>query len=363
MFNKKICKSIPKNSKKIFGSGGSQTVIIITPKNEVYKFFIVFSRKDKDDKRKKKEMKDYMREINIQKYLTKNIVDKNISPHIARLKSSILCKSSPSFLFTKCPSFKKLLKTPEKKIKLPKECKYLISGHPIKIEKGFFIANIEYCPMTLGNVILQLMRKSNKTLKNNLNRLLFQIIYTLAIIQKKYPFFIHHDLFMRNILVKEYKCKKNDYFRYYFDKFTYDIPANGYMVKITDFGITTLDKKHLGTGKLIKSPYEDVFHIIRDIYHGQNLGAESCVSIARKRKNKKKERFLHNYFSKFINTKFLKEIEKNGQLKHIEWNWRMFYDPELAKLFKVKLPKEYLKHFVKIYPKNDNHNIIEEFGK
>ena len=188
MFNKKICKSIPKNSKKIFGSGGSQTVIIITPKNEVYKFFIVFSRKDNNDTHKKKEMKDYMREINIQKYLTKNIVDKNISPHIARLKSSILCKSSPSFLFTKCPSFKKLLKTPENKIKLPKECNYLISGHPVKVEKGFLIANIEYCPMTLGNVILQLMRKSNKTLKNNLNRLLFQIIYTLAIIQKNIPF-------------------------------------------------------------------------------------------------------------------------------------------------------------------------------
>ena len=62
MFNKKICKSIPKNSKKIFGSGGSQTVIIITPKNEVYKFFIVFSRKDKDDKRKKKNERLYERD-------------------------------------------------------------------------------------------------------------------------------------------------------------------------------------------------------------------------------------------------------------------------------------------------------------
>lgn len=32
----------------------------------------------------------------------------------------------------------------------------------------------------------------------------------------------------------------------------------------------------------------------------------------------------------------------------------------MSKLFKVKLPKEYLKHFVKIYPKNDNHNIVED---
>ena len=79
--------------------------------------------------------------------------------------------------------------------------------------------------------------------------------------------------------------------------------------------------------------------------------------------NKKKEKFLHKYFSKFINTKLIQEIEKNEQKKHIDRNWKKLYDPEMSKLFKVKLPKEYLKHFVKIYPKNDNHNIVEEFGK
>ena len=360
---KSLCKSIPKGSKRIFGSGGSKTVIVITPDKKVYKYFMVFSYKDMDDKWIKNELKDFNREINIQKILTKNIVNKNLSPHIAILNTSLHCKSAPHFLFNKCPSFKKLLKTPKKKMKLPQECMYLIRGYPVKIEKGFIIANIEYCPLTLGEVILKLMRKSNKTLEINLNRLLFQVIYTLAIIQKKYPYFVHHDLFMRNILATENKSGKNDYFRYHFGKYVFDVPANGYVTKITDFGLTNLDKKNQETPKLVKSPYEDVFNIIYDIYNGQNLGAESCISIARKRKNEKKEKFLHKYFSKFINTKLITEAEKNKQKKYIDREWRKFYDPEMSKLFKVKLPKEYLKYFVKIYPKNDNHNIVEEFGK
>jgi hypothetical protein len=364
MINKSLCKSIPKNSKKIFGSGGSKTVIVITPDKKVYKYFMVFSHYDLDDKWIKKQITNFRREINIQKILTKNIVNKNLSPHIATLDASLFCKSAPHFLFNKCHSFKKLLKTPKKKMKLSQECKYLVEGYPVKIEKGFLIANIEYCPLTLGEVILKLMRKSNKTLENNLNRLLFQLIYTLAIIGKKYPYFVHHDFFIRNILATENKGGKNDYFRYHFGKYVFDVPAYGYITKITDFGETNLDKKNQETPKLVKSPYEDVFNIIYDIYNGGNHGAESCISIARKRKNEKKEKFLHKYFSKFINTKFIQEIEKNKRKKSLmKWNWRMLYDPEMSKLFKVKLPKEYLKHFIKIYPKNDNHHIVEEFGK
>jgi len=363
MVDKSLCKNIPKDSKKIFGSGGSRTVIIITPEKKVYKYFTVFSYKDMDDKWIKKEIANFRREINIQKELTKNIVVKNLSPHIAKLDDFLFCKSSPHFLFKDCPSFKKLLKTPSQKIKLPKECYYLIQGYPVKIEKGFLIANIEYCPLTLGDVILKLMRKTNKTLENNLNRLLFQLIYTLAIIEKKYPYFVHHDLFIRNVLVTENKGGKNDYFRYYFGKYIFDVPANGYITKITDFGETNLDKKNQETPKLVKSPHEDVFNIIYDIYNGSNLGSKSCMSIARKRKNGKKENFLHEYFSKFINTKLIQEIEKNKQKRHINRNWRMLYDPEISKLFKVKLPNQYLKQFVKIYPKNDNHNIVKEFGK
>lgn len=38
---KSLCKSIPKGSKKVFGNGGSKTVIVITPDKKVYKYFMV----------------------------------------------------------------------------------------------------------------------------------------------------------------------------------------------------------------------------------------------------------------------------------------------------------------------------------
>lgn len=358
-----LCENIPEKSIKIFGSGGSKTVIIITPERKVYKYFTVLSYKDTDNKWVKKEMSGFKTEINIQKELTRHIVITNLSHHVVRLDDSLFCKSSPHFLFEDCPSFEKILKTPAKETKLRRECNYLFEGYPIKIEKGFLIANIEYCPLTLGNVIFKLMRKTNKTLENNLNRILFQLVFTLSVIQKKYPYFVHHDLFMRNILATDYRAKKNDYFRYYFDDYVFDVPVKGYMVKIADFGLSNLNEKNKNTPKLVKSQHEDIFNIIYDIYNGQNLGAVSCMSIAKKRKNKNKEEFLHQYFSRFINTELIQEIENNRKKRYINSNWRMLYDSKMAKLFKVKLPRQYLKQFVKIYPRNDSHNIVMEFGE
>lgn len=359
--NRSLCNSIPKKSKKIFGSGGSKTVIIITPDNKVYKYFMVFSHKDSNDRSKNRKLKQFELEINIQKYLTKNIVNKNLSPHIAKLEDSLFCNKKPDFLFEGCPSFTKLL-TKKSKKNLPKECMYLIQGYPVKIEKGFLIANIEYCPFTLNEIIKKLMRKSNKKVEHTLNKIIFQIVFTLAVIQKKYPYFVHHDLFIRNILAKEIIAKKNDYIRYHFGRYIFDVPAAGYICKITDFGLTNLNKRDYSTPKLVKSPYEDIFNIIYDIYNGANLGSESCLSIAKKRKNTKKEQFLHKYFSNFINTKLIQRIDKNKQKRHIDWNWRMFYDPKISELFNVKLPSEYLKQFIKIYPTCEKHNIIHTYG-
>ena len=362
--DKTLCKNIPINSKKIFGSGGSQTVIVITPNNKVYKYFINFSRKDEDEKFIKKNLKKFRPEIDIHKYLTENIVNKNLSPHIAKLENSLFCNSTPHFLFKKCPTYEKfLLAKKNPKESLSRECIYLMRGHPIKIEKEFLIANIEYCPLTLKDVITGLMRKSDKTLENNLNRIIFQIIYTLAVVQKKYPYFVHHDLFIRNILVTENKAKNKEYIRYYFGKYIFDVPGNGFMCKITDFGETNLNEKNHKTSKLVKSPCEDVFNFIYDIYNGGNLGAESCISIARKRKNKKKEEFLHKYFSNFINTEIIQTIEKNDKKYILNWEWKQFYDPKMIKLLKVKLPSEYLKYFSKIYPTDKEHNIIHTYGK
>ena len=359
----KLCEKIPKNSIKLFGSGGSQTVIIITPDKKVYKYFINFSYMD-TKYRIKKEKEIFKTEIDIQKEITEKIINKNLSPHIVEIKNYKYCNTIPKFLFKNCPNYKKLLLTKkDKNEKLPKECLYLIRGHPVNIEKGFYIMNIEYCSITLDKVIKKIMRKSNKNIKKYLDNMLFQIIYTLAVLQKKYPYFIHRDLFIRNILATENKISKNKYNRYYFNKYIFDIPIFEYTYKITDFGQSNLNKKISYRKKLIKSPYEDVFNFIYDIYNGENLGSKSCIYISKKRKNKKKELFIHKYFSNFINTKIIKKIEKNNKKKYLDNEWHKFYDPKIKNLLKVKLPSEYLKYFSKIYPIKEDHNIVNIYGK
>jgi len=55
----------------------------------------------------------------------------------------------------------------------------------------------------------------------------FQIIHTILSIQKVYPYFIHGDLFMRNILGSREK-DNNNYYTYYFNNNKYYIPQKNF---------------------------------------------------------------------------------------------------------------------------------------
>ena len=360
--NRDLCKKIPPKSIKVFGSGGSNTIIVITPDHKVYKYFITFSKIDSNTPKKYKEtIQFYKNEINVQKYLTKHIVKTNLSPHIVQLQHTLECKNSPSFFFKKCPSYQSFILTKNKK-PIPTDCKYMLLGHPVILKKGFLIAELEYCPITLGQIIEQSICKSNQHLEKTLNRILFQILFTLATIQKKFPYFVHHDLFMRNVLATELKASKNEYIRYTFGKYTFDLPANGFMCKISDFGLSDLNQKIHSSPLVVKSPYEDIFNILYDIYNGGNLGAQSLLSIAKQKKNKRKIQFIHTYFSRFINTKIIRTIEKKGKKNLLNWNWRQFYNIQMSKLLHVKCPSTYLKYFTKIYPTKKEHTIIQYYG-
>jgi len=354
-----ICEKIPLKSRRIFGSGGSRTIIVITPTNQVYKFFPVFTYVDKNTpKDTENQLKQFKLEIEIQKKLTKQVIDKHLSPHVVDLIDSKYCKNKPDFFFKKCPSYKSYLTS---KGKPDKECMYILKGHPVILKPGFMIAELSYCPLSMSQIIKTAMRKSNKSLENTLNRAIFQIVFTLAVIQKKFPYFVHHDCFMRNILATEENGSPNDYYRYCYGNFTFDVPVSGFYLKLNDFGLTNLNQKLHESPLLVKSPCEDIFNILYDMYDGGNLGTESTMSIAKARHNERKERFLNKYFSQFINVKQIREIIKKDKKEPLDWDWRRMYDPALISFFGVKEPKDYLKHFVDIYPKKVEHHIVETY--
>jgi hypothetical protein len=143
----------------------------------------------------------------------------------------------------------------------------------------------------------------------------------------------------------------------------FDLHANGISTKISDFGLCQLDKDSFTrfniSTNIVKDTYRDYFSILYDIYNGGNLGGKSLHSLI---KNKNKLDSLDKYFNQFINIKTIKQIIKNNKKEKLDWDWSKMIDLNLVKLFKMKQPLEYLKHFEQIYPYDKNHEIIEEYG-
>ena len=73
--------------------------------------------------------------------------------------------------------------------------------------------------------------------------ILFQIIFTLAVIQKKYPGFRHNDLKANNILVQiTQKPKEEQFFQYKFENKEFHIPDLGLQTRLWDFDFSSIPK-------------------------------------------------------------------------------------------------------------------------
>lgn len=74
--------------------------------------------------------------------------------------------------------------------------------------------------------------------------IVFQILFTLALVQQKYPAFRHNDLKANNILVQKTEIKKdqtNCRYRYNIGNTKFIIPNIGLQVKIWDFDFACID--------------------------------------------------------------------------------------------------------------------------
>lgn len=78
------------------------------------------------------------------------------------------------------------------------------------------------------------------------NILFFQIIYTLTVIQMKYPNFRHNDLHLKNILVQETNTHKSDNYLYHLKikhkDYYFVIPDIGIQIRIWDYDWSSIDK-------------------------------------------------------------------------------------------------------------------------
>jgi len=161
---------------------------------------------------------DHEKEPEILRLLTKNIVMKDVSPNIAVYYSHIKCDNNSR----------------------------LISSYKFNesFNKNKYKTSILFTEYIDGITLDDWLRKSH-SLEEHLS-ILFQIIYTLSVLQEKYKL-VHNDLHGSNIMLKKTKGIKNSYWIYNYKGKTYYIPDIGYQVKIVDFGLSSIYKKNIIT--------------------------------------------------------------------------------------------------------------------
>jgi hypothetical protein len=219
------------------------------------------------------------------------------------------------------------------------------------------VAHIEYCESDLNKELHKIIKKNKDKIKSFLDRILFQIFFSLEVIKETYPLFMHNDLFIRNIMIKNIE-NDNKFIRYKINNNYYDLPATGSMVKINDFGLTYINKQ-INKKKPFKCLSNDWFNILYDIYNGSNLGSSSLMSLT---KNKEKQLFIKKYFSNFINIKIIDKIIKNHKKSELDWNWKITCDNELEKILLVKNTKEIFDYFYDIFSASLENNITEIYN-
>ena len=351
--------SLPKNAKLYYGSGGSYGIIAVL-KNVAYKYFPVLIRPEDNKEKMVKQINKNKYEIEVIKELTNKIIKPKLSPHIIKFYDSHKCNSIPHNIFKDCSSYSKMLLHNYKPIK---KCDMLYRGYPVKVYKPMYILEMEKADGSLEEFIEKLAKKRWNNIEKALNILFFQIFYTLENIKLIYPDYRHNDLFIRNIMLINTNYIDTDYIRYHYKNLVFDVPANIIYIKLNDFGMNDLSLKFYKKNKInepfIKNPHRDYFSIIYDIYNGENLGGKSLLSLI---KNNDKIKNIDEYFNKFLNIKIIKKIIEKKHKRHLDWDWSKTLDKNVVELLGIKDSDYYLKHFVKIFPYKNEHNIVEEYG-
>lgn len=368
-----ICK-IPKGAILLFGHGGSQSVIAITKDNKVYKYFPLITNQVDSDEVTEKKRNEYYKEILILQLLTKHFIETNKTPHLVQVYKTYYCDEVPKSFFKNCLKYSEYLLS---KNEAEPICNYIYQYYPNFVNKGMHIANLEYCDNNLGNHIYEISTKSIDEIKIFLDRLFFQVIFTLEIIRKKYPLFMHGDLFIRNILtIKNDNYKDDEYVKYIVNTKEYYLPANGLFIKLNDFGETQLSKeieeKYTPERRVIDQEtgmYRDWFNILYDVYNGQNLGGFSLLSLFPRGqkiilKNRDKIKFIKKYFNRFMDVAKIDKIIDNNKKVYLDYDWQNTYDASVVKLLKLQKPNDILKYFQSVYKGKDidEDKVVKIYG-
>uniref|UniRef100_A0A6C0JQD9 Protein kinase domain-containing protein n=1 Tax=viral metagenome TaxID=1070528 RepID=A0A6C0JQD9_9ZZZZ len=103
--------------------------------------------------------------------------------------------------------------------------------------KNFY--KINFCEyISLGTIEEYFIKFKNKNASKEILHILFQVLMTLAIIQEKYPSFIHNDLHTKNVLLKD--VDKKTTISYELNNKIYKIKNIGFITILNDFDFSEI---------------------------------------------------------------------------------------------------------------------------
>lgn len=380
----------------LFGSGGSDNIILIARDLEINRdlFAIkIFIKSFLNDSQLVPN--DVSIEMAIHKFLTKKFLLTNRTPNIIGMFGTAECPNINILLKRlnvnkmKCYTIEDRIKT---KITQPfKEkvlCDLALKTNMKVIDTKYTIGITEYADFTLSDYIsFRLIDLAEKTdiadIRNGLKELIysirtiiFQVIFTLAIIKKDYPGFSHRDLFMRNILISvEDTYTHKDYLAYHFDDKHFYVKANGPHVKINDFGASRIADvdglNQTDAGKKVDlykyysvdfySEKNDVYNFLLDLYDGQNFGSKSIMQHSRDGMPKYIVEPIIKVIGEYLDIDHVHEyITNNRELMSGKW------DIAGVKILEdlVLTPTEYIttEHFSMLTELPINSNIVANYN-
>lgn len=337
------CETFPDKSqiqKMVTGSGGSNNIILILSDLDVgsnVKSDVKFIAKIIPDffhrNYKIKPNNDQL-EIQFYQFFTKKYLLTNRTPHIVGIYNHQHCDHIKKLLL-KINPYKKTCPTYEdfliKKISISdveiRICT-LLYEHEMKIlDSQYDVVLLEYCETSLSEFLLEFIRKifdedSNYMLDeffHIMKRILFQLIFTLAIIQDDYPGFSHRDFFIRNILLLvSNNHSSTEYVAYHYKQKIFYLPANGFYSKMNDFGLSIIVNE-LEPSTYVYDKYTDKtfrknpFNKKNDIY---NLLYDIYTEIVRNMKpDLEKIDLVIDFMDPFIDTTTIDKIDMINSIK------------------------------------------------
>lgn len=190
-------------------------------------------------------------EIRILKLFKENIIYRNYTPCILELVHSCVCNSVDKLVPDDSICSRLMLDYRDTE---PEDdvdqllCKYndLVKNGLAHNKCAFLV--LEKCDITLD----EYLRRGVDTPVTMavFKSLLFLIIYTLYVIKKLYPKFVHYDLHTDNIMLKfdpnyKYKATNQRYIVVYIGKERYTVPYFGICPKIIDFGFSKIPEENI----------------------------------------------------------------------------------------------------------------------